>query len=296
MSKNEVAERTILITSFTAGLLFAIVEFLMGIYSQSQSVLMDAAYDSSELIIIGFNLFLMPLFHKPATEKHPFGYLQVESIFVIIKGFMMMGITLGLSANNVILMMSGGNNVDGEQISYFQLFLGVLCLFVYLYVKKLGKKLASPTIKAELYGWKIDIYYSGAMALAFFVSTLFRGTRFAPFLPYFDQVVAIGIAISVLPELLRIIITSVRDIFLFAPEKEVFDKIKEITENVLENYMFNIIFLDVTRTGRKIWISVYFETKQKSIYIPVLQSATQELNLQLRKEIKNCEAELIINA
>ena len=87
MSQSETTERKILLISFAAGLTFAIIEFFMGIYSHSQSVLMDAAYDASELLIIGFTLFLTPLFHKPITEKHPFGYLQVESIFVVYKSF-----------------------------------------------------------------------------------------------------------------------------------------------------------------------------------------------------------------
>lgn len=40
----------------------------------------------SELVFIALLLFLTPLFHKPMSEKHPYGYFQVESIFVIIKG------------------------------------------------------------------------------------------------------------------------------------------------------------------------------------------------------------------
>lgn len=296
MSQSETTERKILLISFAAGLTFAIIEFFMGIYSHSQSVLMDAAYDASELLIIGFTLFLTPLFHKPITEKHPFGYLQVESIFVVLKSFMMMGITLSLSANSIQLMFTGGNVVNGKQISYFQLCLGLLSFVVYTIMRKIGKKIISPTIQTELYGWKIDILYSSGMAIAFFVSTFFEGTILEPILPYFDQVVAIGIVISVLPELVRMIFTAVRDIFLFAPEQEIFDKIKIVSENVLEKYSYEMVFLDVTRTGRKIWIGVYFKTREMSVYIPTLKEATKMLNLELKKDFENCEAELIVDA
>ena len=64
---TEKNERDILLLSFGAGVLFAITEFIFSIFSHSQSALMDAAYDASELIIIILTLFLVPLFHKPIS-------------------------------------------------------------------------------------------------------------------------------------------------------------------------------------------------------------------------------------
>lgn len=81
----EKREKQILRLSFFSGLLFAAVEYIFSIYSHSQSALTDAVYDASELVFIALLLFLTPLFHKPVSEKHPYGYFQVESIFVIIK-------------------------------------------------------------------------------------------------------------------------------------------------------------------------------------------------------------------
>ena len=82
---TEKKEKLILKMSFFSGLLFAVLEFIFAIYSHSQSSLTDAVYDASELVFIALLLFLTPLFHKPVSEKHPYGYFQIESIFVIIK-------------------------------------------------------------------------------------------------------------------------------------------------------------------------------------------------------------------
>lgn len=94
----EKREKQILLMSFIAGLMFAISEFIFAIYSHSQSSLTDAAYDASELVFIALLLFLTPLFHKPISEKRPYGYFQIESIFVIIKNVMMLSVTIGVSA------------------------------------------------------------------------------------------------------------------------------------------------------------------------------------------------------
>ena len=77
----EKREKQILRLSFFSELLFAAVEYIFSIYSHSQSALTDAVYDASELVFIALLLFLTPLFHKPVSEKHPYGYFQVESIF-----------------------------------------------------------------------------------------------------------------------------------------------------------------------------------------------------------------------
>ena len=94
---TEKREKQILMMSFLSGLAFAVAEFIFSIYSHSQSALTDAVYDASELVFIALLLFLTPLFHKPVSEKHPYGYFQVESIFVIIKGVMMLSVTMGVS-------------------------------------------------------------------------------------------------------------------------------------------------------------------------------------------------------
>ncbi|EJX00295.1 cation diffusion facilitator family transporter, partial [gut metagenome] len=65
------SERTILWISFSTGVAFAVAEFISALFTHSQSVLMDAAYDSTELIVIILTLFLTPLFHKPVSEKRP---------------------------------------------------------------------------------------------------------------------------------------------------------------------------------------------------------------------------------
>ena len=104
---SERKEKTILRLSFAAGLAFALAELIFAIYSHSQSALTDAVYDASELVFIALLLFLTPLFHKPVSEKHPYGYFQVESIFLIVKGVMMLSVTLGVGIEVIESALSG---------------------------------------------------------------------------------------------------------------------------------------------------------------------------------------------
>ena len=211
----EKRERQILLMSFISGLIFAVIEFIFSIYSHSQSALTDAVYDASELIFIALLLFLTPLFYKPVSEKHPYGYYQIESILLIIKGVMMLSVSMGISIEIIESALSGGNPVNNVQVSLFQLMLGIASIFIFIIMKKMNHNLSSPTVEAELLGWKIDIIYSLGMSIAFFMSRYLSKTPLSFIAPYFDQVIAVLVMIFMFPEIVKFFGVPLKMYFFF---------------------------------------------------------------------------------
>ncbi len=291
---NEKNEKNILLMSFFAGLIFAIVEFVFSIYSHSQSALMDAVYDASELVFIALLLFLTPLFHKPISEKHPYGYFQVESVFLIIKGFMMVSVTVGVSAQVIESALSGGNPVNGIQIALFQLILGIASVVVYCIMKRMNRSLSSPTVKAELLEWKLDIAYSLGMSGAFWASTFLEKTSLAFIAPYFDPIMAVLVVVFMLPETVKILWNAIKDVFLFSPDEQIVNQIKDICSDIMREKNFVPSFFDVTRTGRHLWISIYFRIPESSLCVSDLKIVTDKINEQVSSSFNECTCELIL--
>lgn len=291
---SERKEKTILRLSFVAGLAFALVELIFAIYSHSQSALTDAVYDASELVFIALLLFLTPLFHKPVSEKHPYGYFQLESIFLIVKGVMMLSVTLGVVVEVIESALSGGNPVDDLQVSLFQLCLGVASVVIYVIMRGVNKNSSSPTVEAELLGWRLDIGYSLGMSLAFFASSFLVKTPLAFIAPYFDQIIAVLVMVFMLPESVKMLWSSVRDIFLFSPDEELVEQIKQICTESMENYAFSPVFFDITRTGRHLWIAVYFKVSSATLAVEQLKKATEEVNQKISSQLEECTCELIL--
>lgn len=295
-STTEKKERSILWLSFGMGIIFAATELIMAVVTHSQSVLMDGAYDSAELVIIGLTLFLSPLFFKPLTEKRPFGYAQVESIFIIIKGFMLLSVSLGLSVANIQMALSGGNHVNGQQVSILQLVLGLVSLLVLFIMKYWNRSHFSPIIQAEIYGWKVDVAYSLGMAGAFFVSTLLVNTPLAPILPYFDQVIAVLLVLFMLPENVKMLWRALKDVFLFSPEEEIMDDIKSICNPILAQGDFQVIFYDVTRTGRRLWITISVSFPEEMLSMEKLSQTQKNLNESICAQYPQGDVDLVIVA
>jgi len=291
---SERKEKTILRLSFAAGLAFALAELIFAIYSHSQSALTDAVYDASELVFIALLLFLTPLFHKPVSEKHPYGYFQVESIFLIVKGVMMLSVTLGVGVEVIESALSGGNPVDDLQVSLFQLCLGVASVVIYVIMRGVNKNSSSPTVEAELLGWRLDIGYSLGMSLAFFASSFLVKTPLAFIAPYFDQIIAVLVMVFMLPESVKMLWSSVRDIFLFSPDEELVEQIKQTCTESLEHYAFSPVFFDITRTGRHLWVAVYFKVSSATLAVEQLKKATEEVNQKISSQMEECTCELIL--
>ena len=291
---SERKEKTILRLSFVAGLAFALVELIFAIYSHSQSALTDAVYDASELVFIALLLFLTPLFHKPVSEKHPYGYFQLESIFLIVKGVMMLSVTLGVVVEVIESALSGGHPVDDLQVSLFQLCLGVASVVIYVIMRGVNKNSSSPTVEAELLGWRLDIGYSLGMSLAFFASSFLVKTPLAFIAPYFDQIIAVLVMVFMLPESVKMLWSSVRDIFLFSPDEELVEQIKQICTESMENYAFSPVFFDITRTGRHLWVAVYFKVSSATLAVKQLKKATEEVNQKISSQLEECTCELIL--
>ena len=292
---EELLEKRILLLSFLSGVGFVIVELIYAIYSHSQSTLMDALYDASELVFIILLLFLPPLFHRPISEKHPYGFFQVESFFILIKNIMMTSVTVSVLTSVIEKLLSGGNAIDKGQVSLFQLMLGLASLIILLIMKWMSRKISSPTVKAEILGWKLDVAYSLGMSLAFFIAVQLQNTSLGFLSPYFDQIIAIVVMIFMVPETIKMLVSAFRELFLFSPEQKTVDRIKEISGKILENYSFTPVFYDISRTGRKMWVSIYFQVEMDSICVKYIQEANKSLNEKISQEFPDASCEIILD-
>lgn len=93
----------------------------MAIYTSSQAVLLDAVYDGIEFFMLLPSVFLILLLYKPSNEKHPFGYMQIETVFIVVKGITMTAVTIVLIANSMNIVLHGGRVVSFDAVTGFDL-------------------------------------------------------------------------------------------------------------------------------------------------------------------------------
>ena len=110
--KSSKREKKAMSVSLYANLMFVVVELVMAIVTGSQAVLLDGVYDGIEFVMLLPSIFLIPLLYKPSNEKYPFGHMQMETVFIVVKGITMITVTVGLITNSINILFHGGRTVD----------------------------------------------------------------------------------------------------------------------------------------------------------------------------------------
>ena len=265
MTKEEL-EKRILRLSFAGSCALSAAEIIMALYLHSYTVLMDAIFDSAELVMMWPFLLLIPLLYKPVSEWHPYGYAQVESLFLIVKYSILLILILLMINTNVHIILSGGHDVSPMGIAIFEICLGIGSVLMYLFLQHMSRKYESPTIHAELFLWKTDIVGSIGIAVAFLADHLLGDSILKPIAPYMDSVVAIVLSLILIAEPLKELNRGFKQMLLFSPPKEVMDKVHEAVDRHLKDMPYEATFIDVIQTGRKTWIEVYLkETSSTSL-------------------------------
>lgn len=286
-------EKRIMDISFIGSILFMLAEGIMAYVTHSHSLLMDCIFDVTDLIMIGPFLVLVPLLYKPVTEKRPYGFSQVESLFIVIKYSVLLVITVQLIWDNITIMFHGGRQVDAGMIAVFELGVWAGCVFIYLLLRHFSRRYESLTIKAEIYIWKLDIISSLGVSIAFFIQMGLQKTEWAHLASYIDPLVAIVMACLLLVEPVKMIIINLKNLVLFAPDEHIMNEIRQIAEKYMDRVYYDIEFLDVIQTGRKIWVEIYLTSHNDMMNTRILHQLRNEIRAELREKFDQVYVELI---
>ncbi len=287
------AEKRILNISLAGSILFMVAEAVMAYVTHSHSLLMDCIFDVTDLVMIGPFLVLVPLLYRPVTEKRPYGFSQVESLFVVIKYSVLLVITLQLIWDNVQALFHGGRSVDAGKIAVFEWIVFLGCLFMYLLLQHSSKRYASMTVQAELYNWKLDVISSLGVAGAFCIQLVLQHTKWFSLAAYIDPAAAIIMSCLLLVEPVRVILSNLNHLVLFAPDQEIMDQIRQVAERHMDKVYYDIEFLDVIQTGRKTWVEIYLTSHNSMINTRILLQLRNDIRAELCGSFDQVYVELI---
>lgn len=292
MKKRMKSEKQMMSLPVYAGLFFSAVEIMMALYANSQAILMDSIYDFAEAVVLGLVVFLIPLFYKPVSERKPFGYAQVESLVILGKGILLIAVTVGLIFANIQMIIHGGNDIDQKLIGNFEFILAIICAIVLMMLLYMNRKQHSLLVDAEIIGWKIDVFSSIGVGIAFLIGSFLEHTQYAWLSPYTDQIIAIIIAIIMLPQPIQMIRESIKNIVLFAPEDEIVAEIKDCATDIFDDYAYDITFYDIIQTGRKLWVEIYVKSRSNMLNVAQLKHMKTKVEQVLEKHFGDVDVQI----
>ena len=287
------SEKRILRISFAGSFIFLLIEFIAVIFTHSQAVLIDCVYDFADLLMLLPFMILVPKLYKPVTEKWPYGFSQIEPLFVILRCCVLLVLDAFFICDSLQMIFDGGHIVDPTAVASFEFGMALSCIVIYFLLMRLCRNFMSPTMESELYVWKVDAYSTAGVGLAFMIQLILENTPLGWISPYVDPGIAIILAVVLLPEPVIMIRDSVRSLILISPEAEMIDKVRSVSEEALSKYDITVDFIDIVKTGRKTWIDIYFLQDSMILDLRKLKTAQNQIISQLAEEYDDIIIELI---
>lgn len=193
--------------------------------------------------------------------------MQMETVFIVVKGITMITVTVGLITNSINILFHGGRTVDFGVVAWFELFACVLGIIVTFYLKRKNKAMNSPLITVEMQGWKMDSMLSLGMTAVFFLPVFLPFKGVGQLTPYLDPFITIVLSMIMLPIPVKTVFTGIRDLLLISPEEETVSEIKQTVEPIIQESNCVDIYYDIVRTGRKLWISAYIKLNKDELSV-----------------------------
>ena len=288
-------EKIIMQISALSGLAIGAMEFIMFLLTGSQAILIDGLYDWMGVVIILSYVFIQPLLYRPVSEKTPYGYAQIETVFVLVKCSILICMTVYIIFDNLKILFggAGGNQVDSGFIARFELAVFLICLVAWLVLRYFSKKIDAPMISAEMMEWRLDVYLTFGSFVGFSIVPLLQRLGIFFIADNIDQIIAVIIALFMVISPIRMFIRAIREIILLAPDTGMVEEIRNIASGLIRNYPYEITFFDIVETGRKVWVSLYIRSINGVFYIEEIRRLQRELRNALEPEYGDIDIDLI---
>lgn len=154
--------------------LLSALKTTIGILGHSPALLAEGINSTSDVAYYVVASIFVRLAKKPADTQHPYGHRQLESIASLIVGAFVVATAVTVFWDSMDKMW---DLLDGQTTSAGALPLALwvalltiaIKIFLFLYVRKLGKETLNPVVDALAYDHRNDIYSASAAALGIFL-------------------------------------------------------------------------------------------------------------------------------
>lgn len=205
------------------------VKTIFGVLGHSPALLAEGINSTSDVAYYVVASVFLRLANKPADNEHPYGHRQLESIASVVVGAFVVATAIAVFWDAVDKIW---DLVDGKATSqgaadialWVALLTVAIKIFLFFYVRKLGKETRNPIVDALAYDHRNDIYSASAASIGIFLGQ--NG------LPWGDPLAGALVALLILRTGIFILRESSVELMDAVPSKELALQISDLLKNV----------------------------------------------------------------
>lgn len=152
-------------------------------------------------VALGVSLFLyyaIKMSAKPADTFHNYGYGKIENVSEAVEGVILIGLALSMSFMAVLHLVHPGGAVRFPAVGMTAAGLAVAINFWgSAFILKLGRKYASPALRAEGLHFRLEGFISLSVALSFVLVIILRSAGQEAIAAYVDPIATLIVSVLI---------------------------------------------------------------------------------------------------
>jgi len=272
MAENsKIIERKALILSAAGALTMAFLGFGFAVLTHSEAIMLDGLFSLLGFVMALAAIRISSLVYEPGSSRFQFGYAGFEPLFNVVKGLVIVFISLLAFYSSVIAMRSGGREIDVGWALVYAVIVASSCFLVFAVLTRVAHKTGSSLVAVDAKNWLLDGLITLAVLLGLLLAYLVEGTDWDWVIPYADPVIVLVLVILAMPIPYLIIRDGVRELLLAAPDSKFQQQLNQVLAPELQANDFQKYGMRVTKTGRMLYIYIFVLLQKGQIDPSVLE-------------------------
>ncbi len=210
-------------------IILSTVKTTVGVAGHSPALLAEGINSTSDVAYYVVAGIFVRLANKPADNEHPYGHRQLESIASLVVGAFVVSTAIVVFWDAVDKMwdlMDGRTTSQGAIQFALWVALGTVAIkiFLFFYVRRLGKETQNPIVDALAYDHRNDIFSASAASIGIFLGQ--RG------LPWVDPLAGALVALLILRTGIYILRESSMQLMDAVPSRKLAKQILKLLKDV----------------------------------------------------------------
>lgn len=255
-SNGERIEQRALRASALASLAAAAVGVVWGWVAGSQVILFDAAYALIGFALAAIGLRAAQLVAQGPTPHYPFGREALAPMVVAGSALVLLG-TFGYAAFDAVgVILDGGSQTEVGAALLYSVLSTVASVVMYVWLHR--KEEGSDLIAAEAMQWRAAVWLGVAMTVGFGIAVALRRAGSEELAGYVDPVLVLVVAVLILPDPVRMLRTSFRELLEGTPDESVTGPIHEAVSRLRRDSGLPEPEIRIGKLGRKTYVELDF--------------------------------------
>jgi cation diffusion facilitator family transporter len=210
-------------------IILSAVKTTFGVLGHSPALLAEGINSTSDVAYYIVASVFVRLANKPADTEHPYGHRQLESIASLTVGAFVVATAVAVFWDSVdkIWDLADGNitSLGSHPLAFWVAFATVVIkIFLFTYVRKLGRETRNPIVDALAYDHRNDIFSAAAASFGIFFGQ--RG------LPWLDPLAGALVALLILRTGVYILRESSVELMDAVPSREIAERVASLLHGV----------------------------------------------------------------